>query len=303
MIYTKFELKYKKFVSKYYIILMLIPIMIPMIILFLGGLISGLLQSFGYFPLAGLRNFTFSYYLKLITDKGFIHSLIFTLQVSVIPTVIGAIISTLLAFSMRKRFFGRKLLKFIYKLPLQIPYMVTIFMVIVLFLDSGLAARIFYHIGLISSPSEFPHLLYDNYGIGIMLVYLWKQIAFSFLVIYSVMLGISPEYEEAAKVFGSSNWQLLRYVYIPLMMPGIINASLLVFTFNFASFATPFILGKTYPNTLPVIAYLSYRNAEISQRPYAMAMSTIIALISALILFLYIKIGQKIRYMPTEGEK
>jgi len=304
MIWTKLKLGCKKLlVGKCYVPLMLAPVMVLMIVLFLGGLISGLLQSFGYFPLAGLKRFTLDYYLELITDKGFLRSLTFTLQVSVIPTIVGTCVSVLLAFSLRKRFLGREFLKFIYKLPLQIPYMVAIFMIIVLFSDGGLTARVFYHLGLISSPSDFPHLLYDDYGIGIMLVYLWKQIAFTTLVVYSVLLGINPEYEEAARVFGASSWRLLRYVYVPLMLPGIMSASLIVFAFNFASFATPFILGKTYPNTLPVIAYLAYRDTEISQRPYAMAMSTIITLISALILFFYIKIGQKIRRMPTGGEK
>jgi putative spermidine/putrescine transport system permease protein len=49
--------------------LMLFPSVALLVILFGGGLIVGIGQSFGYFPVIGLTDFTPQYYLDVLSDS------------------------------------------------------------------------------------------------------------------------------------------------------------------------------------------------------------------------------------------
>ncbi len=80
------------------------------------------------------------------------------------------------------------------------------------------------------------------------------------------------EYEEVAQTLGAGPWQRFRHVLLPLVMPGIISTSIIVFAFLFGSFEIPLLLGVRYPNTLPVTAYRAYIDPDLSRRPEAMAM-------------------------------
>ena len=55
--------------------LMLTPALAVILLLFLGGLVAGLMQSLGYFPAAGLTEFTFRHYVDAVTDRNFLVSL------------------------------------------------------------------------------------------------------------------------------------------------------------------------------------------------------------------------------------
>ena len=49
--------------------------------------------------------------------------------------------------------------------------------------------------------------------------------------------------EEAARSLGSTPWQVLRRVIIPLVKPGIIAGSILVFIPSLGAYVTPRVLG------------------------------------------------------------
>ena len=51
--------------------------------------------------------------------------------------------------------------------------------------QNGILARILANAGLITDQQQFPMLLYDRYGLGVILAYLWKEIPF---IIYFVIL-------------------------------------------------------------------------------------------------------------------
>src|SRR5437868_8823335 len=78
----------------------------------------------------------------------------------------------------------------------------------------------------------------------------------AFLGLRPLIAAIGGDLEEAAFSLGGSRWQVFRTVTLPLTMPGIGNAFLLLFAASLADFATPLILaGNTFP-VLPTQAYL-----------------------------------------------
>jgi putative spermidine/putrescine transport system permease protein len=275
--------------QRLYVPLMLAPVLLILGVLFLGSLVVVLLQSFGYAPLYNINEFpTFKYYRELFALPGFWWSLAYTFYYALMPTVLGTAFSVYLALLLRKRFAGKGFFRYVYKLPLTIPYLVGVALTIVLFANGGIIARVLYLIGLIDTTQDFPRLLYSHGGWGIMAVYLWKQVPFTTLILYSVLVGLGRESEEVAATLGANPWQTFWQITLPQMLPGIVSATTIVFAFNFTSFEVPFILGGGFPNTLPVEAWRAFDDADYSRRLRAMAIVTVMAAISSLLLLIYL---------------
>jgi putative spermidine/putrescine transport system permease protein len=272
-----------------YVPIMLAPVVSVLALLFFGAMVTALVQSLGYAPIYGVEAFpSLEWYRELLAQPGFWRSLGLTFYYAITPTVVGLIASMALALALRKRFAGKGLFQYVYKLPMMIPYLVGVALTILLFTNGGIVARTLYALGVIESTNEFPRMLYTHAGWGIMIVYLWKQIPFMTLAIYSVLLGLGQESEEAAATLGASPWQRFWHVTLPQVMPGVVSATIIVFAFNFGSFEVPFILGGGFPNTLPVEAWRAFDNADYTNRPRGMAIVMVIALISGVLMYLYL---------------
>ena len=59
------------------------------------------------------------------------------------------------------------------------------------------------------------------------LAYLWKNVGYSTLIIYTGLLGIDKSYYEAAAIDGATRWQQIIRISIPLIAPLIILVTLL----------------------------------------------------------------------------
>lgn len=272
-----------------YVPIMLAPVVSVLALLFFGAMVTALVQSLGYAPIYGIEAFpSFEWYEELLTQPGFWRSLGLTFYYAITPTIVGLIASMVLALALRKRFAGKGLFQYVYKLPMMIPYLVGVALTILMFTNGGIVARTLYALGVIESTNEFHRMLYTHAGWGVMIVYLWKQIPFMTLAIYSVLLGLGQESEEAAATLGASPWQRFWHVTLPQVMPGVVSATIIVFAFNFGSFEVPFILGGGFPNTLPVEAWRAFDNADYTNRPRGMAIVMVIALISGLLMYIYL---------------
>jgi len=78
----------------------------------------------------------------------------------------------------------------------------------------------------------------------------------AYLTLRPVLAAVDPNMENAAFSMGTSRWRVFRTVTLPLAVPGLANAFLLLFAASLADFATPLILaGNAFP-VLPTQAYL-----------------------------------------------
>jgi iron(III) transport system permease protein len=78
----------------------------------------------------------------------------------------------------------------------------------------------------------------------------------AYLALRPMLASIGGSFEEAAFSLGGSRWHAFRTVTLPLIIPGLANAFLLLFGSSLADFATPLILaGSDFP-VLPTEAYL-----------------------------------------------
>ena len=83
---------------------LLTPAIAIIVLLFLGGLVSGLLRSLNYFPLIGLTDFNFDAYFSIFTDNGFLQSLVLTFHIAFTSTLIASVLAVASALLLRPAF-------------------------------------------------------------------------------------------------------------------------------------------------------------------------------------------------------
>lgn len=275
--------------DRFRIILLLLPALLVIGVLFFGGLAIGVMRSFNYMPVIGLTRPNLDAYAAIFADEEFYWSFLLTFHIAFTSTVISAVIAIAAALLLRRTFVGRGLINFLFQLNLTVPHLVGAIGILYLFSQSGTFARLAAEMGLITKPGEFPAMVFDPYAIGIILQYIWKEVPFIGVIVLANMQSIGQDYEAVARALGASRWQAFWHVLLPLIFPGVLSASVIVFAFTFGAYEIPAVLGANYPATLPVLAYRSYTDVDLAARPEAMAMAVVIAILSAIMIALYIR--------------
>jgi putative spermidine/putrescine transport system permease protein len=273
--------------------LLLAPAMIILIVLFFGGFLLGIMQSMSYMPLIGLTEPNLDAYRAIFTDEQFGQSLLLTLGISSSATILTVSLAIATAMALRHRFIGKRVINFMYQFPITIPHLVIAIGTMFLFSQSGTFARLAFHSGIISDQSQFPQLVNDRLGLGIIYVYLWKQIPFVGIIVLAIMQSMGNDYEELARSLGASKWQTFRHILMPIIIPGILPASIICFAFTFGSYEVPFLLGRPYPAVLSILAYRLYDNVDLNARPQAMAMAVFMTVFLMLFVVAYKKLLKK----------
>lgn len=272
--------------------LMLAPMLLLILILFVGSMVFALSQSLGYMPIIDKYDLTLAHYAHVIRNPEFLASAAMSFHIAFTSTLLSTILAVVSALALRERFWGKRFIAFLFQVSIPIPHLIAALAILLLTTQSGLLARIVYHVGLITEPDQFPALVFDRFGIGIILVYLLKEIPFIGLIVLAILQGIGREYEESAATLGAHRWQRFRYVLLPLMAPGLLSAVIVVFAYIFGAYEIPSLLGRTYPAALPVLAYRNYTDFDLNARPEAMAMSIVILAFTLLITAVYMKISR-----------
>ena len=70
----------------------------------------------------------------------------------------------------------------------------------------------------------------------ILLIGIWLQVPFTFLILYNAILGIPQELFEAARVDGASKLQIFSKITVPVIMPAILICLLFRYIFAFRTF-------------------------------------------------------------------
>ncbi len=94
------------------------------------------------------------------------------------------------------------------------------------------------------------------------LVSIWLHLPFTFIILYSALISVPRELQEAAHVDGATSWQTFRYVIIPYILPAILVAMMFRFVFAFRMFAEVWLLTGGGPIRMTeVLATYLYREA------------------------------------------
>jgi putative spermidine/putrescine transport system permease protein len=105
------------------------------------------------------------------------------------------------------------------------------------------------------------------YGlIGLSLTYIYFQFPLMILIILPALEGIRREWREAATSVGATPRQFWRYVGLPVLLPSLLGAIVLLFGNGFSAYATPYALSSGYINLVPVLIG-EFLNGDLASEP------------------------------------
>jgi putative spermidine/putrescine transport system permease protein len=268
-------------------VISLLPALALVALLFGASVVYGIRQSLGYIPLIGQDEVSLSAYRNVVAGSSaaaleFWPALGFSLWVSGAAALVSALGALLLVVVLQGRN-ASTTSSLVLNLNLAFPHLVWAVALGLLLTQSGLFARLANLVGLIERPAEFPVLVRDRYGIGIILTYVSKGIPFLALIVLAILRSQPEGYELVAENLGATRWQRLRYVIFPLVLPGLLAGALLVFALAFGAYEVPALLGVRYPRMLAVLALEFFINTDLSRRAEGMAVSVMMAVVVLLV--------------------
>lgn len=252
-------------------------------LLFGTSVVYGGAQSLGYLPFLGQTTLTLDAYRNVLSGTNVAHEfwigLAFSLWVCGTATLLAALCALVVVMVWGDRLRGATTGLVLLNINLAFPHLVWAIGLSLLLAQSGLLARVAALLGLITMPAQFPVLIRDRFGIGIILDYVSKETPFLVLILLGILRSQPEAYGVVAENLGATRWQRLRYVTLPLVLPGLSAGALLVFAYVFGAYEVPAVLGVRYPQMLSVLALEFFANPDLHSRAEGMAISVIMAVV------------------------
>ncbi len=119
---------------------------------------------------------------------------------------------------------------------------------------------------------------------GLVLVYTYFQLPLMILVTVPALSALRPEWREAATNLGASSFTYWWRVALPILLPSLIAAAMLLFANAFGAYATAFALAQGNINLVPIqIGFVVAGNVDIDTGlGNALAVGMIVVLLVAL---------------------
>jgi putative spermidine/putrescine transport system permease protein len=127
---------------------------------------------------------------------------------------------------------------------------------------------------------------------GVEIVYMYFQLPLMILVIAPAIDGLRREWREAASNLGATPWQFWRYVGLPVLMPSILGAVILLFGNAFAAYATAYSLVNSL-NIVPLLIGAYYSGNVLDNPHLAQALAFGMFVVLAVMMLLYIPLQRR----------
>lgn len=209
------------------------PVLVIVVFLYLVPLGNVLLLSVTD-PEPGIGN-----YERMVTATGPVRVLLTTLKICAVTTVFAVLLGFVVAYAMAN--VGerhQKLLLVAVLVPLWISVLVRAFSWLVLLRDQGMVNQWLVETGITEAPLP---LVRNETGVVIGMVH--YLIPYAVLPIFAVMKGIDARVLAASRSLGAGAATTFLRVYLPLTLPGVFAATVIVFVFALGFYVTPAILG------------------------------------------------------------
>ncbi|ABQ30200.1 MULTISPECIES: ABC transporter permease subunit [Acidiphilium] len=119
---------------------------------------------------------------------------------------------------------------------------------------------------------------------GLVLVYAYFQIPLMIIVFTPALEALRREWREAAENLGASAFDYWRHVGLPILLPSLLSAFILLFGNAFSAYATPYALTSGIVALVPVeISNVLSGNVMISQQTgAALALGMIVVMVAVM---------------------
>jgi putative spermidine/putrescine transport system permease protein len=227
---------------------------------------------------------TMEHYVNFLSEPRAREVIVLTFVLSIAATFLSIVFSIALSLILRRKPRGNRFHRLTMLIPRVVPGLIGALGLLLLFGSRGwVNLFLLKFVPLMDEPISI------NYTIpGLILFYTWLYFPFTAVTTLSTLEGLDPAIEEAADVAGASRWQVLRYVVIPLIMPGILAGSVLTFMMAFGAFSIPLVAGGNYrPLSVEIYRQINLTPARWSA---ASARAMIMAVLQVVFLTIYMRI-------------
>lgn len=204
-----------------------------------------------------------------------LYPLYLTLKVSITATILSVAVGFWIALLLGKRSFpGKHLLDALFMQPLTIPPTVLGYYLLVLF----------------GRSSPIGRFLEDT--LGITLVFTWKGAVLAAMVASMPLFirparaaieGVDRNLENAARLLGRSEWEVLTTVTIPLSWKGLVAGTVLAFARATGEFGATLMVAGNIPfrtQTLPIAIYDAVQSGNMHLANLLVAIITVFSVLT-----------------------
>jgi putative spermidine/putrescine transport system permease protein len=214
----------------------------------------------------------FGNYQRILTSGAVQRVIMTTLRICLITTVLALLLGYAIAYAITlatPRARGWWILAVL--VPLWISVLVRAFAWVTLLRRQGVINNTLINAGVITDPLP---LVWNEFGIIVGMVH--YMVPFAVLPMLASMREIDPRLLAAARGLGASRGEVFRRVFLPLSLPGVIAACVLVFIFTLGFYITPAILGGG--KTLMVAEWISLQILDLIRWGLGTMMATVLVL-------------------------
>jgi ABC-type spermidine/putrescine transport system permease subunit I len=147
--------------------------------------------------------------------------------------------------------------------------------------------------GLLQAAGLGPFTLLHN-RLAVLIGMVHFVLPYAIFPIYTAMREIDLRLENAARSMGAGTASVIWHVILPLIMPGIAAAALLVFIVSTGFFITPVILGS--PSDMMISNLIDYYVHELINFDNAAALAVLVALLLAPVIILQQRVAKRGQY-------
>ena len=266
---------------------LVLPALIPAAVVVVGGVGTTLLQSLGLMPLVGAPQLSVSAF-----DGGaeLVDSALISLWIATASTLIAAVVGFVTAVLIISGNWGGRIVATLGAAAVTVPHLVGAATVGLLLADSGVLPR------LLGIPADaWPALVAGPSWFAVIIEYAWKESAFVALIIVGTLATRITSYDETASLLGAGRLTRLRLVILPLAAPSLIVASTITYVYTLGSYEVAWLLGRTYPEPLSVMALRLFNSASLTARPEAAAIAMITVALAAIVVVIAMLAMRRLR--------
>lgn len=227
---------------------------------------------------------------NLVSSPVYARILWFTTWQAALSTVLTLLLALPGAYVFaRYRFFGKNLCQALMTVPFVLPTVVTAAAFHALLGPGGLLNTWL----MAGFDLAYPPIRIDQTVGFFLLAHIFYNYSLVLRIVGGYWAGLDPDLQAAARMLGASPRQTLRRITLPLLLPAIGSAALLVFIFCFTSFGVVLILGGPGYATLEVEIYR--QAVHLFNLPMAAALSLIQIAVNFLLMWLHARLASRSR--------
>jgi multiple sugar transport system permease protein len=274
----------------------LVPIVVGIYISF-KALTQLYLTDWLHSPSAGLGNYRIAANFNAAVGQALLHSFVVTCAFTALSVGLSWLLGTAAAILAQDPFRGRGVLRAVFLTPYALPVYASVITWAFMFqYNNGLINHVLYNqLGITSKPTFW--LLGDNSFFALVIVSVWRNWPFAFLVVMAGLQTIPRELYEASAIDGAGMWQQIRRVTMPSLRAVNQVLVLVLFLWTFNDFTTPYTLfGNAAPQNADVISLHIYNASFLTWNfGEGSAMSVLLLLFLLLVTGAYLLITSRRR--------